>query len=110
MDSLKDEQKKRTVLSAYVFPSIDGKQPGDIRTAWDKVIKELGMKNVCFHTLRHTTASHLAQSGVSSLEIAGILGHKTLMMVKRYSHLSTASSAPILNKINDEMLGKTVNG
>ncbi len=109
MNCLKEESSKRVVLSKYLFPSIDGKRPADIRSAWDKVIKELGFKNVCFHTLRHTTASHLGQSGYSSLEIAQILGHKTLMMVKRYSHLSTASTVPILDKINDELLGKVVN-
>lgn len=110
LNCLQEERGKRIVLSEYVFPSGNGRKPGDIRTAWDNVIKVLGFKDVCFHTLRHTTASHLAQNGVSSLEIAAILGHKTLAMVKRYSHLSTAASVPILNKIDDEILGKVING
>ena len=111
LNCLQEEQGKRIILSEYVFPSADGKSPGIIRTAWDNVIKELGWENenVCFHSLRHTTASHLAQNGVSSLEIAAILGHKTLTMVKRYSHFSTASTAPILNKIDNELLGKVIN-
>ena len=40
-------------------------------------------------------------SGASTLEIAEILGHKTLAMVKRYSHLSTAATARTLNRMND---------
>lgn len=110
LNCLQDERGKRIVLSEYVFPSFDGKKPGDIKTAWERMIEDLGFKDVCFHTIRHTTASHLAQNGVSSLEIAAILGHKTLTMVKRYSHLSTASTVPFLNKIDDEILGKVING
>ncbi|MCW5620702.1 MAG: site-specific integrase [Burkholderiales bacterium] len=41
-----------------------------------------------FHSLRHSVASHLAMSGASLLDIAAVTGHKTLAMVKRYSHLS----------------------
>ena len=41
-----------------------------------------------WHDLRHTAASYLAMSGVSLVEIAKVLGHRTLAMVARYSHLS----------------------
>lgn len=110
LSCLQDEKTKRIRLSKYVFPSGDCKRPADIRTAWDIVIRELGWsKDVCFHVLRHTTASHLSQRGYSSLEISKILGHKSLSMVLRYSHMSTASTVPILNRIDDEILGKAIN-
>ena len=51
-----------------------------------------------FHDLRHSTASYLAMSGATLLEIADILGHKTLQMVKRYSHLSEDHKATVLKK------------
>lgn len=54
--------------------------------------------DICFHILRHTCASHLAMSGASTLEIAAILGHITLVMVKRYSHLSVSATAKFLEK------------
>lgn len=98
------ERSKRTVVSQYVFPNLDGTKPADIRTAWDLTIKETGLKDVCFHSLRHTAASHLAMGGVSTLEIAAILGHKSLSMVKRYSHLSTSSTARSLMQMNNEIL------
>lgn len=41
-----------------------------------------------FHDTRHNVASQLAMSGASLLDIATVTGHKTLAMVKRYSHLS----------------------
>ena len=45
-------------------------------------------------------------SGASAIEIAAVLGHKTLAMVKRYSHLSVTATAKILDRMNEEILGK----
>ncbi|HDN79229.1 MAG TPA: site-specific integrase, partial [Chloroflexi bacterium] len=60
-----------------------------------QVVKELGLNDgvtdprdrVVFHTLRHTFASLLASQGTSLSIIAELMGHRTLAMVKRYSHL-----------------------
>lgn len=46
------------------------------------------LPNFRFHDTRHNVASQLAMSGASLLDIAEITGHKTLSMIKRYSHLS----------------------
>lgn len=109
LDILRNEKQKRFVMSEYLFPSVNGKKPADIREAWERVVEAAGLKNVSLHTLRHTVASHLSMQGFSILEIGNILGHKSMSMVKRYSHLSTASTVPILNRMNDEILGKIVN-
>ena len=106
---LLDEKKKRVILSQYVFPSGNGKKPADIRTAWERAIKEAGLE-ICFHTLRHTAASHLTMGGASSIEVGAVLGHKTLAMIKRYSHLSVSSTAKVLYRMNEEVLGKTEHG
>lgn len=105
LDILRNEKEKRVVLSDYFFPSMDGKKPADIREAFERAIAESALKGVTLHTLRHTVASHLCMSGFSVLEIGNILGHKSMSMVKRYSHLSTASTARVLNKLNNEILG-----
>lgn len=105
LDCLFNERNRRLIQSEFVFPSHDGSQPADIRTAWEGAIKEAGLEDICFHILRHTCASHLAMSGASTLEIAAILGHKTLAMVKRYSHLSVSATSRALNRMNDEILG-----
>lgn len=41
-------------------------------------------------------------NGASLLEIAEILGHKTLAMVKRYSHLTKKHTAEILERMNEK--------
>jgi integrase len=45
-------------------------------------------QRVTFHTLRHTFASWLASQGTPILTISQLLGHKSLAMTLRYSHLS----------------------
>ena len=43
---------------------------------------------VTFHTLRHTFASWLAQSGkVTLLELQKLMRHESLAMTQRYAHL-----------------------
>jgi len=57
---------------------------------WNQAREELGFTDPdCVpHSLRHTCASRLARSGVDLLSIQKWLGHRTLAMTLRYSHLS----------------------
>jgi integrase len=87
-----------------LFPSPhDPSQPICIRTAWYTAVRRAKLENFRFHDLRHSTASYLAMSGATLLEIADILGHKTLQMVKRYSHLSEDHKATVLEKMNGKI-------
>ena len=89
-----------------VFPSPNNPtQSINIRTAWETAIKRAKIENFRFHDLRHSTASYLAMNGASLLEIAEILGHKTLQMVKRYSHLSEEHKADVLERMNKKVFG-----
>ena len=60
----------------------------DLNAPWVAARKAAGLTDFHWHDLRHTAASYLAMSGVSLVEIAKVLGHRTLAMVARYSHLS----------------------
>ena len=48
----------------------------------------MGIKDVHWHTLRHTFASRLVIAGVSLDEVSELMGHTTLEMTKRYAHLA----------------------
>jgi integrase len=99
---LKLEPENKDLL----FPSPNNpKNSTCIRTAWCTAIKRAKIENFRFHDLRHSTASYLAMNGASLLEIADILGHKTLQMVKRYSHLSEDHKATVLEKMNKKVFG-----
>ncbi|MBK8991277.1 MAG: tyrosine-type recombinase/integrase [Gammaproteobacteria bacterium] len=54
-----------------------------------------GIEDFRFHDLRHTAASYLTMAGVGSMEVAKVLGHKTLQMTARYSHLSPERTVEI---------------
>lgn len=50
--------------------------------------------NLRFHDLRHEAASRLFESGkFDIMEVASITGHKTLQMLKRYTHLKAEDLA-----------------
>jgi integrase len=92
---------------SYVFPSKNGKKPIDIRTPWETALKKADIKNFRFHDLRHTAASYLAMNGASTAELAAVLGHRTLSMVKRYSHLSDSHTVGVVTRMNNKIFGET---
>ena len=89
-----------------MFPSPNNpKQPISMRTSWNTAVRKAKIKDFRFHDLRHSTASYLAMNGASLLEIADILGHKTLQRVKRYGHLSEDHKADVLERMNKKVFG-----
>ena len=99
---LKEHSKIRKINTGYVFARFDGKKPIDLRHQWEEVIKNANLTNFRFHDLRHTAASYLAMNGATLVEISDILGHKTMQMVKRYSHLTQKHTADILERMNEK--------
>ncbi len=89
----------------FLFPSGKKKQPIDIRTAWENAMQEAELHDFRFHDLRHSAASYLAMNGASLAEIAEVLGHKTLQMVKRYAHLSEAHTSRVVAAMNERIFG-----
>ncbi|WP_052598405.1 tyrosine-type recombinase/integrase [Aureispira sp. CCB-QB1] len=60
-----------------------------IYLSFTKLLEEAEMPKTGLHTLRHSIASHLAQSGMSSEQIGQFLGHKTLDSTQIYVHYKT---------------------
>jgi integrase len=48
---------------------------------------QVEIKNLRFHDLRHEATSRLFEKDLDHMEVAAITGHKTLAMLKRYTHL-----------------------
>lgn len=72
---------------------------------WREARAAAGLTDFRFHDLRHSAASYLAMSGASLMDIAAILGHKTLAMVKRYSHLSEQHTTAAVDRMAEKFLG-----
>ena len=58
-----------------------------ITHAFDKARSVAGIENLRFHDLRHEATSRFFELGLDLMEVATITGHKTLQMLKRYTHL-----------------------
>jgi len=91
--------------SPLVFPGQKPQNPIEIKRAWESALKLAEIHNFRFHDLRHSAASYLAMNGASLAEIAEVLGHKTLQMVKRYAHLSEAHTTRIVASMNAKIFG-----
>lgn len=107
MDLMKQHAKVKRIDTDLVFPSPSNpKIPIDIRTPFETALKKAEIEDFRFHDLRHSAASYLAMNGASLAEIAEVLGHKTLQMVKRYAHLSDAHTARVVERMNNTIFGK----
>jgi integrase len=90
--------------SAFVFSGRTEKTKGkplDFERPWQTALKRAELTDFRFHDLRHTAASYLAMHGAGLREIADILGHKTLAMVQRYSHLTQDHKASVVDRMTD---------
>ena len=69
-------------------PGRDGKRrPYVFTKAWSHIKISLGVTDLRFHDLRHEAVSRLVEAGFSDQEVSAISGHKSMQMLKRYTHL-----------------------
>ena len=103
---LKDHAKVRRLDTPLLFPShtIPSK-PIELKRAWENALERANIQDFRWHDLRHCTASYLAMNGASLADIAEVLGHKTLAMVKRYSHLSDTHVSSVVESMNIKIFG-----
>ena len=106
LDLLKEHGKLRHIGTPLLFPSerISSK-PIDLKKAFATAMRIADVNEFHWHDLRHSTASYLAMNGASLAEIAEVLGHKTLSMVKRYSHLSDSHVSNVVASMNEKIFG-----
>ncbi len=89
------ERKGESNGSGRVFPH----SPCKFRQAFKKALKEAGLPDIRIHDLRHTFASWLALEGVPIQQIQQLLGHSSIQMTLRYSHLNPAILREAVQKI-----------
>lgn len=99
VNTMLQRRKSEAEDSGLIFRDRRGKQIAEVSAAFGRVVNRLGLnegiedprRQVCFHTLRHTYASWLVEAGVDLYTVKELLGHKTLAMTARYSHLGENS-------------------
>lgn len=106
LDLVKQLKSTRYLHTDLLFPSNrNPKKILSIQNIWDEAVTTAKIEDFHFHDLRHSAASYLAMNGASLAEIAEVLGHKTLQMVKRYAHLSEAHTTSVVAKMNKKIFG-----
>ena len=73
------------------------------RKAYEKAFEEkretsdpLFLVDLTFHDLRHEATSRFFEKGLNPMQVAAITGHKTLQVLKRYTHLKAEDLAELL--------------
>lgn len=101
----KNDSKVRSLKQDYVFRTESGK-PHEylIGKLFPIVVEKIGITDFRFHDLRHTHASYQAMGGKSQITLQNTLGHKSLAMTVRYSHLSENSLRKPINETGDTLL------
>lgn len=61
-----------------------------LKIRFRRACKRAGITGLTFHDLRHEATSRLFERGLNVMEVAAITGHKTLQMLKRYTHLQAS--------------------
>jgi integrase len=79
----------REVASMLVIPNpTTGKRLVTVKKGWAGLMQRAEIENFRLHDCRHDFASRLAMAGRPILEIKELLGHSSVTLTERYSHLS----------------------
>ena len=76
--------------------SVFGLRAKTITEAFEWAVQKAGIEDLTFHDLRHEAVSRLFERGLNPMQVAAISGHKTLQMLKRYTHLRAEDLVALL--------------
>ncbi|WP_374322995.1 tyrosine-type recombinase/integrase [Aquipseudomonas alcaligenes] len=80
----------------------DKRRPYAFTKTWGLLKKKLGMPDLRFHDLRHEAVSRLVEGGLSDQEVSAISGHKSMQMLKRYTHLRAEDLVGKLDRMAEQ--------
>jgi integrase len=81
-------------------PGRDGqRRPYVINRVWPQALERAEISGLRFHDLRHEATSRFVEAGLSDQEVASITGHKSMQMLRRYTHLRTEDLVSKISQI-----------
>ncbi len=86
--------------SSWGEPGRDGvRRPYEFKAAWFQALRRAKIRGLRFHDLRHEAVSRLVEAGLSDQEVAAISGHKSMQMLRRYTHLRAEDLVQKLDRL-----------
>ncbi len=103
-------KKYKPKADELVFKSKNGRKITKISRTFFRTVNALGLNDnitdprdkVVFHTLRHTFASWLVMQGTPIYTVKSLMGHKTLEMTERYSHLAPDTKRKAVERLTKD--------
>jgi len=95
-----------TDLIFFGEPGRDGKRrPYVFSKSWRAMRSGLGMSDLRFHDLRHEAVSRFVESGLSDMQVSAISGHKSMQMLRRYTHLRAEDLVITIDELAERKSG-----
>ena len=89
-----------TNLLFYGEPGRDKKRkPYVINKLWNQALERAEIHDLRFHDLRHEATSRFVEAGLSDQQVSSITGHKSMQMLRRYTHLRSEDLVNIISNI-----------
>jgi integrase len=93
------QARTKSAPAGLVFTGRNGKKIVQASDTFNRAVDKLGLnegitdrrQRVTFHTLRHTFASWLVESGTDIYTVQELLGHSDLKLTARYAHIGENS-------------------
>ena len=94
-----------TDLIFFGEPGADGRRrPYSFEKTWNELKNKIGVPDFRFHDLRHESTSHFFELGLRDQEVAAITGHKSMQMLKRYTHLRSEDLVDRIDTLSAQRL------
>jgi integrase len=99
------KRRSQRLDTPLIFPSRKNPAvPFDFRASFEAAVKRAGIENFTWHSLRHSAASFLIMSGVDLRTVAELLGHKSIAMTQRYTHLAPTHLSDAVKTMTEKYL------
>lgn len=97
---------------ALVFPNRDGQRMKHISKTFDETVEKLGLNRgitdsrykAVYHSLRHTHASRLLESGVDIYHVKELLGHQSIQTTERYTHTRDETLKNAVKRMEEKII------
>ena len=96
--------QERNPAKPLVFASKTAFGKVDLKKAWQEALKRAQIDDCRVHDMRHTFCTLAARQGASNLELATAMGHRTLGMLQRYTHLDVKVTKKFSKNISELIL------